>query len=138
MTVVAIRHSWRTRAREAIAALAAFAGGVVAATAGGPVLPRVIGGVAFVLGTYWLVDALVLGSSWRLVADELKIPTILSRRRVVAGGDDLAVSASGRWFGVISVAGARGVRSVTANPLVSPSDLRSWFVEIADAESRGG
>lgn len=131
MTPIVVRHTWRTRVREVLAAFVSFGGGIVAATAGAPVAPRVIGGLLFVVGTYWLVDALVLAASWRLTADELKIPTVVSRRRAV-GGDGLVVSASGRWIGVISIAGQRGNRFVTVNPLVSPTDLRAWFAEIAD------
>ena len=109
-----------------------FAGGVVAATAGAAVVPRVVGAVVFVSGTYWLLDALVLASSWRLTPTGLKIPTILSRRREIAGGSDLAVSASGRWIGTIAVSGERGTRYLTVNPMVSPHDLHRWFAELAD------
>lgn len=132
MNAIGIRYGWRTRVRQAVAALATFGAGVVAATAGAAVVPRLVGAVVFALGAYWVLDSLVLGASWRLTADGLKIPTIASRRREIAGGSDLAVSASGRWIGTIAVAGARGTRFLTVNPLVSPHDLRVWFGELAD------
>lgn len=132
MNPIEIGHGWRTRVREGLGAFVTFGGGVVAATAGAAVIPRVIGAVVFVLGTYWLLDALVLNASWRLTGGGLKIPTIASRRREIAGDADLAVSAGGRWVGTVAVAGERGTRYLTVNPLVSPADLRAWFAEIAD------
>lgn len=132
MSVRQIRHSWRTRVREAVGGVVTFAAGVVAATAGAAVVPRVVGAVVFVVGAYWLVDALVLAASWRLTSRGLTIPTVLSRRREISGGSDLVVTAAGRWVGAIAIAGERGTRFLTVNPLVSPTDLRSWFAEIAD------
>ena len=133
---ITIRHGWRTRVREAIGAAIAFAGGVVAATAGAAVVPRVVGGLLFAYGAYALVDALVLGASWRLTTSGLKIPTLTSRRREIAGGPDLVVTPAGRWVGAIVVTGERGRRVITVNPLVSPHDLHRWFAEIADATPR--
>jgi len=131
---VSIRHTWRTRAREVASALIAFAGGVVAATAGAAVMPRIVGAVLFAVGMYLLVDALVLGASWRLTGDALKIPTVASRHRQISGGSGLVVSPGGNWFGSILVSGEQGTRTLRVNPLVSPVDLRAWFAEIADAD----
>lgn len=127
-----IRLGWRTRVREAVAALVTFSAGVVAATDGAAVVPRLIGGVLFVAGAYSVVDALVLTSSWRLVPQGLKIPTIISRRREISGDSGLVVTPAGRWVGAVAVTGERGMRVITVNPLISPTDLRRWFGEIAD------
>ena len=111
--------------RELFAAIVTFCAGVVAATAGAGVAVRV-GGV------YLVLDAVVLAASWRLTAGGLKIPTLASRRREIAGGSELVVSPSGGWFGSIDVTGSQGTRTLRVNPLVSPTDLRAWFAEIAD------
>jgi hypothetical protein len=129
---ITIRHGWRTRAREFAALIVTFSAGVVAATAGASVVARVAGGVVFGFGAYLLLDALVLAASWRLTNEGLKIPTIMSRRREIAGDSSLVVSPAGRWVGAVLVSGERGVRALTVNPLVSPTDLRSWFAQIAD------
>jgi hypothetical protein len=118
--------------REAAATLVAFAGGVVGATAGAAVMPRVVGAVLFVVGMYLVVDALVLGASWRLTDDAMKIPTVASRHRQIAGGSGLVVAPGGNWFGSIHVTGEQGTRTLRVNPLVSPTDLRRWFATIAD------
>lgn len=135
MISVGIRHGWRTRIRQSGAAFVAFAGGVVAATAGAAVLPRIVGGVVFVLGTYAVLDALVIASTWRLVPDGMKIPTILDRQRIIPDDDRLAVTSAGRWVGLLVVTGVKGTRSLTCNPLVSPHDLQRWFADIAAARS---
>ena len=132
---IQVRHTWRTRVREIAAAAITLAGGVVAATAGAPVLPRVVGGVTFVLGTYALLDALVLAASWRLAGAGLKIPTLVSRGREISGRSGLVVSASGSLVGALVVEGERGTRVLTVNPLVSPHDLRVWFAAIADRQA---
>lgn len=134
MTPVQIRHSWRTRLREVAAAFATFAAGVVAATAGAGVAIRVVGAVLFLVGTYLLLDAVVLAASWRLTAEALKIPTLASRRRMIPVGSELVVTPTGRWFGTIVVSGQRGARTLRVNQLVHPSDLHSWFATIADGE----
>ena len=132
---ITIRHGWRTRVREALAAVVAFGGGVVAATAGAAVAPRVGGGVLFLGGAYLVLDAVVLGASWRLTASGLRIPTVMSRRREIVGGSDLVVTATGRFIGAIVIAGQRSTRHLTVNPLVSPTDLRRWFAAIAESEN---
>lgn len=132
---IIVRHGWRTRVREAAAVVVTFAAGVVAATAGAGIAFRVLGGVLFVVGAYAVVDALVLASSWRLTATGLKIPTVLSRRREVSGDSSLVVTPAGRWVGAVVVTGDRGVRAITVNPLVSPTDLRRWFAAIADDDT---
>lgn len=129
---VTIRHGWRTRAREFAALIVTFSAGVVAATAGAAIIPRVVAGLVFALGVYALMDALVLAASWRLTGTGLKIPTIASRRREIAGDSSLVVTPAGRWVGAVVVTGERGVRTLTVNPLVSPTDLQRWFAEIAD------
>jgi len=131
---VAVRHGWRTRVREFVALLVTFSAGVVAATAGAGVVVRLVGGVIFGFGVYVLLDALVLAASWRLTTEGLKIPTIASRRREIAGDPSLIVSPAGRWVGAVMVSGERGVRVLTVNPLVSPSDVRSWFARMADVD----
>lgn len=128
---ITIRHGWRTRVREFVATFVACASGVVAATAGAPIALRLIGAVLFVVGTYAVLDAVVLGSSWRLTDEGLKVPSLVNRQRVIPDADDLVVTPAGRWVGLLVVRGERGVRSLTANPLVSPHDLRGWFATIA-------
>lgn len=118
--------------RELFAAIVTFCAGVVAATAGAGVAVRVGGVVVFLVGVYLVLDAVVLAASWRLTAGGLKIPTLASRRREIAGGSELVVSPSGGWFGSIDVTGSQGTRTLRVNPLVSPTDLRAWFAEIAD------
>ena len=105
---------------------------MVAATAGAGVAVRVLAGVVFLVGIYLLLDALVLAASWRLTGSGLKIPTLASRRREIAGDSDLVVSPSGGWFGAVDVSGTQGTRTLRVNPLVSPVDLRTWFAAIAD------
>ena len=138
---ITIRHGWRTRVRELIAAGITFAAGVVAATAGAGVALRIAAGAIFLLGCYAVMDAVVLGPSWRLTAQGLKIPTILSRRREIAGDSSLVVTPAGRWVGAVVVSGTRGTRVMTVNPLISPTDLHRWFEDIADdapaADERG-
>jgi len=129
---VTIRHGWRTRAREFVALIVTFSAGVVAATAGAGIVVRVVGAVIFGYGVYVLLDALVLAASWRLTTEGLKIPTIVSRRREIAGDPSLVVSPAGRWVGAVMVSGERGVRVLSVNPLVSPRDLRTWFAQMAD------
>jgi hypothetical protein len=131
---VTIRHGWRTRVRELIAATATFAAGVVAASAGAGIAVRTVGAVLFVGGTYLVLDGLVLASSWRLTPRAMRIPTIISRRREISGDSGLIVTPAGRWVGAVVVSGERGRRVMTVNPLVSPTDLRRWFAEIADDE----
>ncbi len=130
-----IRHTWRTRAREVVAALIAFAGGVVGATAGAAVTARVVGAALFVVGAYLVLDALVLGASWRSTAGALKIPTIVSRHREISGGSGLVVSPAGHLSAAIVVSGEHGRRTLRVNPLVSPTDLRAWFARLADADT---
>lgn len=127
-----IRHTWRTRVREAVVAVTAFAGGVVGATAGAGVSVRIVGGVMFVVGAYLLLDAVVLASSWRLTNSSLKIPTLASRHREISGGSELVVVPAGRVVGAMVVSGKHGARTVRVNPLVSPTDLHAWFTAIAD------
>lgn len=131
---ITIRHGWRTRGRELVAALVTFGAGVVAATAGAGLVPRIVGGVLFVAGTYALVDVIVLGASWRVTAIGMKIPTIASRKREIAGGTELVVTPAGRFVGAIVVTGERGTRTITVNPLLSPFDLHRWFADIADRD----
>ncbi len=132
---VSIRHGWRTRVREVVAVVVTFAAGVVAATAGaGVAVPGDRRRCVRRRGVC-LVDALVLASSWRLTSPGLKIPTIVSRRREIAGDSSLVVTPAGRWVGAVVVTGERGMRALTVNPLVSPTDLRSWFA--ADRRRRG-
>ena len=128
-----IQHTWRTRVREVIAALVAFAAGVVGATAGAGVPFRIVGGALFIVGAYLVVDAVVLASSWRLTNDGLKIPTLASRHRQVSGGSELAVAPGGIVIGSMVVSGNQGSRTLRVNPLVSPNDLHRWFAAIAEA-----
>ncbi len=128
-----IQHTWRTRVREVITALIAFAAGVVGATAGAGVPFRIVGGALFVVGAYLVVDAVVLASSWRLTNDSLKIPTLASRHRQISGGSELAVAPAGVVIGSMVVSGKQGSRTLRVNPLVSPSDLHRWFAAIAEA-----
>ena len=115
-----------------IAALVAFAAGVVGATAGAGVPFRIVGGALFVVGAYLVVDAVVLASSWRLTNDGLKIPTLASRHRQIAGGSELTVVPAGIVVASMVVSGKQGWRTLRVNPLVSPSDLHRWFAAIAD------
>ncbi len=115
-----------------IAALVAFAAGVVGATAGAGVPFRIVGGALFVVGAYLVVDAVVLASSWRLTNDGLKIPTLASRHRQIAGGSELTVVPAGIVVASMVVSGKQGSRTLRVNPLVSPSDLHRWFAAIAD------
>lgn len=119
--------SWRSRARIAAGVLVTFAVGVVAATPGAPWYVRVVAVAAFVGGTYTVLDAMVFASSWRFTSAALKVPTLLSRRREIAGNPDLTVELRDAAWSRLAVTGPNGTRLERINPLISGRDLRRWW-----------
>jgi hypothetical protein len=119
--------TWRSRVRIAAAIVVTFAAGVVAATAGAPWYLRVVAGVVFVIGVYGVVDAIVFTSAWRFTPAALKVPTLASRKREVAGRDDLTVELRDAVWSRLGVSGPNGSHATRINPLVSGSDLRRWW-----------
>lgn len=122
-----IALSWHSRLRIALCIAVTFAVGVLAATAGAPWYLRASAAVLFVAGAGVVLDAVVFTSSWRLTAESLKVPTLLSRRREIAGRDDLNVELLEGARSRLRVTGPNGTRIEPINPLVSSHDLREWF-----------
>lgn len=122
-----MRFGWSTRIRLAAGVVATFAFGVVAATSGVPWPIRLITAVGFVVGCGFVLDALVMVRSWRMTRSALKVPSLLSRNRVIVGRDDLTVERANR---AVLVAGPNGLGRVPLNPLVSSADLRRWFDDL--------
>ncbi len=118
---------WSTRLRVAAGALATFALGIVAATSGVFWPIRLATAVGFVVGCVVVLDAIVMARSWRMTHSALKVPSLLSRNREIAGRDDLTVERADR---AVLVRGPNGVGRVALNPLVSSADLRRWFDEL--------
>jgi hypothetical protein len=127
-----LSFGWRTRARIALGAVLTFALGVLAATSGAPWWIRVVAAGGFLVGSYGCLDAIVFTSSWRFTAAELKVPTLASRKREIAGRDDLTVELRDGWWSRFGVAGPAGTRSERINPLVSGTDLRRWWDSLPD------
>lgn len=123
---------WRSRARIAVGVLATFAAGVLAATSGLAWPLRIVAAAAFVAGAYTCLDAIVFTSSWRLTHAALKIPTLASRHREVAGRDDLTVELHDGWWAQLAVTGPNGTRRERVNPLISGRDLRRWWSSLPD------
>lgn len=118
---------WRSRLRIAAGVAVTFAFGVVAATPDGPWPIRLVAAVAFVFGVYLCLDAIVFGSSWRFTETVLKVPTLRSRHREIAGRGDLTVELHDGWSSRLVVTGPNGTRSERVNPLISGRDLRRWW-----------
>lgn len=118
---------WRSRVRIALAALVTFAVGVLAATADVPWPVRILAALAFGGGVYACLDAMVFTASWRFTPTALRIPTLLSRRREVAGRGDLTVELHDGAWSRLHVVGPHGTRSERINPLISGRDLRRWW-----------
>ena len=119
--------SWRSRLRIAVVVVVTFAVGVVALTPDAPWPVRLVCAIAFLIGAYGVLDAVVFTSSWRFTDAALKVPTLASRRREVSGGDELAVELLDGPLSMLSVTGPNGTRVERINPLVSGHDLRRWF-----------
>jgi len=122
-----MRLSWRSRLRIAGAVLVTFGTGVVAATAGAAWFIRVVAALLFVIGAGLVLDAIVFTSSWRMTASVLAVPTLLGRRREIAGRGDLVVELREGAWSQLAVIGANGTRLERINPLVSGDDLRRWW-----------
>ena len=127
-----MRLSWRSRLRIAAAVVVTFGAGVVAATAGAAWFLRVVAALLFVVGAGLVLDAIVLTTSWRMTASALKVPTLLGRRREVAGRDDLVVELREGVWSQLAVIGPAGTRLERINPLVSRHDLRRWWDSLPD------
>jgi hypothetical protein len=130
-----ISLGWRSRSRIVLAGFATFVAGILAATAGAPVVVRLPAAVLFVVGAGLVVDATVFAASWRSVPAGIEVPSLLARRRSIAGRPDLVVELREGRVSRLVVTGARGARSVRANPLVSGRDLRRWWNAIPDPDS---
>jgi hypothetical protein len=124
--------SWRSRVRIALGVMATFAVGVVAATAGAPWYLRGVAVIAFLVGVYAVLDAVVFTASWRFTASALKVPTLLSRRREIAGREDLTVELRDGVWSRLGVSGPNGTRLERINPLISGTDLRRWWDAVPD------
>lgn len=118
---------WRSRLRIAAGVAVTFVVGVVAATPGAPWPVRIVAAAAFVFGAYLCLDAIVFGSSWRFTDTALKVPTLRSRHREIAGRDDLTVELADGWWSRLVVTGPNGARHEHVNPLISGRDLRRWW-----------
>jgi len=130
--VLALRLSWRTWIAVALQVLVALAVGVIALTPDASWLIRIGCGAWFLLGAYWVLDAVVFARSWRFTDRALHIPSLLSRRREISGDPELVVELVGRRPCSVQVTGPRGSRRIAANPLVSARDLRRWFDAVPD------
>lgn len=122
-----LSFGWRTRVRLGLAAVVTFAAGVLAATPDASWPLRIAAAAVFVVGVYGVIDAIVFTASWRLTPSALKVPTLRSRRREIAGRDDLAVELRDGWWSQLGVTGPNGTRHERINPLVSGTDLRRWW-----------
>lgn len=127
-----LRLGWRSRARIAAGLLVTFAIGVVAATPAAPWWLRIVAAIGFLVGVYVCLDAMVFAASWRFTSSALKIPTLLSRKREIAGRDDLSVELHDRWWAELAVTGPGGTRRERVNPLISDRDLRRWWNSLPD------
>ena len=124
--------TWRSRARIAAGCVGTFAAGVIAATSGAGWFVRAVGAALFLLGVYVVLDAVVFASSWRMTGAALKIPTLASRHREVAGREDLAVELHESVWSQLGITGPNGVRLERVNPLISGRDLRRWWDSLPD------
>ena len=127
-----LRLTWRSGLRIAGAVAVGFGAGVVAATAGAPAFVRVVAALLFAFGAGLVLDAIVLTSSWRMTASTLEVPTLLGRRRAIAGRDGLVVELREGAWSQLAVIGPGGTRLERINPLVSGHDLRRWWDSLPD------
>lgn len=127
-----MRLSWRSRLRIALAVLVTFAVGVVAATAGAAWPVRLVAASVFVTGAAVVLDAVIFTSSWRMTASALEVPTLLGRRRQIAGRNDLTLELRDGAWSQLAVIGPGGTRLERINPLVSGHDLRRWWDSLPD------
>ena len=127
-----LRLSWRSLLRIVVAVVVTFGTGVVAATAGAAWFLRVVAAMMFVIGAGLVLDAIVLTTSWRMTATSLEVPTLLGRRRKVAGRDGLVVELREGVWSQLALIGPGGTRLERINPLVSGHDLRRWWESLPD------
>ena len=128
-----MRLSWRSALRIVGAAVVTIGTGVIAATAGAAWFVRVVAAVPFAVGAGLVLDAIVLTTSWRMTASVLKVPTLLSRHREIAGRDGLVVELREGVWSRLALVGPGGTRLERINPLISPHDLRRWWSSLPDA-----
>ena len=127
-----IRFGWRSRVRILVGVLVTFVAGVMAATPDLAWPVRLVFALGFLVGAGACLDAIAFASSWRMTAEALKVPTLLSRRREIAGRDDLTVELHDALWSRIGVTGENGTRLERTNPLVSGADLRRWWNGLPD------
>ena len=119
-----LSFGWRSRVRVALAVVATFVIGVLAATSGAFVPLRILAALVFLVGVYGVIDAIVFTASWRFTPTALKVPTLRSRKREISGRDDLTVELHDGWWSRLGVVGPNGTRLERINPLVSGTDLQ--------------
>ena len=118
---------WRSRVRIVGAIVLTFGVGVLAATPGAFWPLRIVAAVAFLIGVAVCLDAIVFASSWRFTPASLKVPTLVSRGREIAGREDLTVELHDRGWAKLGIVGPNGTRFERINPLISGKDLRRWW-----------
>ena len=133
MPRIALRLSWRTWSRWALALVVTFAIGVVAATDSVAWYVRLLTLVGFLAGLVVTLDVLVFVRTWDVDGQRWWVPRLTSRGRVIPVDDQRVVELRHTYPPRLRITGSKGERDLVMNPLVSVRDLDRWFDRIAEA-----
>jgi hypothetical protein len=130
---IALRLSWRTWLRWALALVVTLALGVIAATDSAAWYVRLVALAGFLGGLVITLDVLVFIRTWDVDGRRWWVPRLTSRGRMIPVDDQRVVELRHTYPPRLRIAGSKGERDLVLNPLVSVRDLDRWFDRIAEA-----
>lgn len=133
MPTIAVRLSWRTWLRWAVALLVTLAIGVLAATDDVPWYARTLAVVVSLAGVVLVVDVVVFIRTWDVDGQRWWVPRLTSRGRIIPVDDRRVIELRRTYPARLRIIGDQGARDLVLNPLVSIRDLDRWFDRIAAA-----